>query len=112
MRAAGIETFGGEVQMLELAAPQSLAPDEVVIAVRAAGVGNWDETVRAGGWDVGRQPPLVLGVEAAGVVVAVGEDVTTLRLRSRCRRSPPTRRSARSYRPRTANPCSCTAPVV
>ena len=41
MRAAGIETFGGEVQMLELAAPQSLAPDEVVIAVRAAGVGNW-----------------------------------------------------------------------
>jgi NADPH:quinone reductase-like Zn-dependent oxidoreductase len=41
VRAAGIETFGGEVQMLELAAPQSLAPDEVVIAVRAAGVGNW-----------------------------------------------------------------------
>jgi hypothetical protein len=26
--AAGMETFGGEVQMLELAAPQSLAPDE------------------------------------------------------------------------------------
>jgi NADPH:quinone reductase-like Zn-dependent oxidoreductase len=48
MRAAGIETFGGEVQILELAAPQSLAPDEVVIAVRAAGVGNWDEIVRAG----------------------------------------------------------------
>jgi NADPH:quinone reductase-like Zn-dependent oxidoreductase len=78
MRAAGIETFGGEVQMLELAAPQSLAPDEVVIAVRAAGVGNWDEIVRVGGWDVGRQPPLVLGVEAAGVVVAVGEEVTSL----------------------------------
>ena len=63
--------------MLELAAPQSLAPDEVVIAVRAAGVGNWDEIVRVGGWDVGRQPPLVLGVEAAGVVVAVGENVTS-----------------------------------
>jgi NADPH:quinone reductase-like Zn-dependent oxidoreductase len=78
MRAAGIETFGGGVQMLELAPPQSLAPDEVVIAVRAAGVGNWDEIVRIGGWDVGRQPPLVLGVEAAGVVVAVGDDVTSL----------------------------------
>src|SRR6266480_3973822 len=50
---AGIETFGGEVQMLELAAPQSLAPDEDVIAVRAAGVGKWDEIVRVGGWDVG-----------------------------------------------------------
>jgi hypothetical protein len=36
MRAAGIETFEGEVQMLELAAPQSLAPDEALIAVRAA----------------------------------------------------------------------------
>ena len=56
MRAAGIETFGGEVQMLELAVPQSLAPDEVVIAVRTAGVGNWDEIVRVGGWDVGRRP--------------------------------------------------------
>jgi NADPH:quinone reductase-like Zn-dependent oxidoreductase len=78
MRAAGIEMFGGEVQILELAAPQSLAPDEVMIAVRAAGVGNWDEIVRVGGWDVGRKPPLVLGVEAAGVVVAVGEEVTSL----------------------------------
>src|SRR3954463_3650061 len=78
MRAAGIETFGGEVQMLELAAPGRPAPDEVVISVRAAGVGNWDEIVRVGGWDVGRQPPLVLGVEAAGVVVAVGEEVTSL----------------------------------
>jgi NADPH:quinone reductase-like Zn-dependent oxidoreductase len=78
MRAAGVETFGGEVRMLELAVPESLAPDEVVIAVRAAGVGNWDEIVRVGGWDVGRRPPLVLGVEAAGVVAAVGEEVTSL----------------------------------
>src|SRR4029450_1119639 len=74
MRAAGIETFGGGGQMVELAGPRSLAPDEVLIAVRAAGVGNWDEIVRVGGWDVGRQPPLVLGVEAAGVVVSVGEE--------------------------------------
>jgi NADPH:quinone reductase-like Zn-dependent oxidoreductase len=78
MRAAGIESFGGDVRMLELPAPQSLAPDEVMIAVRAAGVGNWDEIVRVGGWDVGRRPPLALGVEAAGVDVAVGEEVTSL----------------------------------
>ena len=64
--------------MLELAAPESPAPDEVVISVRAAGVGNWDEFVRYGGWDVGRRPPLALGVEAAGVVVAVGEDVASV----------------------------------
>ena len=79
MQAAGIDAFGGEVRMLELAAPESPAPDEVVISVRAAGVGNWDEFVRYGGWDVGRRPPLALGVEAAGVVAAVGEDVANLR---------------------------------
>jgi NADPH:quinone reductase-like Zn-dependent oxidoreductase len=78
MQAAGIDAFGGDVRMLELAAPESPAPDEVVISVRAAGVGNWDEFVRYGGWDVGRRPPLALGVEAAGVVAAVGEDVASL----------------------------------
>jgi NADPH:quinone reductase-like Zn-dependent oxidoreductase len=78
MRAAGIDAFGGQVRMLELEAPASPAPDEVVISVHAAGVGNWDEFVRVGEWDVGRQPPLALGVEAAGVVAAVGEDVTSL----------------------------------
>ena len=77
MRAAGIEQFGGEVRTLEVMAPRSPEADEVVVLVRAAGIGNWDEIVRMGGWDVGRAPPLVLGVEAAGVVVAVGDDVTT-----------------------------------
>jgi NADPH:quinone reductase-like Zn-dependent oxidoreductase len=80
MEGAGIDTFGGDVHMLALAAPASPAPDEVVISVRAAGVGNWDEFVRVGDWDVGRRPPLALGVEAAGVVAAVGEKVTDLAL--------------------------------
>jgi hypothetical protein len=76
MRAAGIEAFGGEVGVLELTAPVAPAPDEVVISVYAAGAGNWDEIVRVGGWDVGGRPPLALGVEAAGVVAAVGQEVT------------------------------------
>jgi NADPH:quinone reductase-like Zn-dependent oxidoreductase len=77
MRAAGIDAFGGEVRLLELPAPESPAPDEVVISVRAAGVANWDEFVRTGQWDVGQSPPLALGVEAAGVVAAVGDDATS-----------------------------------
>ena len=77
MQAAGVDAFGGEVHLLELAAPGSPAPDELVISVRAAGVGNWDEIVRVGEWDVGRKPPLALGVEAAGVVAAVGKEVTS-----------------------------------
>jgi NADPH:quinone reductase-like Zn-dependent oxidoreductase len=78
MRGAGIDAFGGEVRVLEFAAPASPAPDEVVISVHAAGVANWDELVRVGDWDVGREPPLALGVEAAGVVAAVGDEVTSL----------------------------------
>ena len=80
MRAAGIVAFRADVRVLELAAPGSPAPDELVISVRAAGVGNWDEIVRVGDWDVGRKPPLALGVEAAGVVAAVGEEVTSFAL--------------------------------
>src|SRR4051812_25831705 len=75
LRAAGIETFGGEVTLLELGDPPPLGADEVLIQVKAAGVGNWEDIVRTGGWDVGRVPPMALGVEAAGEVVAVGPDV-------------------------------------
>lgn len=75
MHAAGITAFGAQVQALELNAPTSPAADEVVISVEAAGVGNWEDIVRVGDWDIGRRPPLALGVEAAGVVAAVGEEV-------------------------------------
>jgi NADPH:quinone reductase-like Zn-dependent oxidoreductase len=76
MRVAGIRHVGGEVELLEVPGPRPLAADEVLLQVMAAGVGNWDEIVRTGGWDVGRNPPLALGVEAAGTVVAVGSAVT------------------------------------
>jgi NADPH:quinone reductase-like Zn-dependent oxidoreductase len=72
MRGAGILSIGGPVSAIELPDPRPLADDEALIAVRAAGVANWDEIVRQGGWDVGIAPPMALGVEAAGVVTAVG----------------------------------------
>src|SRR5262245_9505483 len=55
--------------------PRPLAGDEVLIEVRAAGVGNWEEFVRTGQWDVGRVPPMALGVEAAGTIAAIGDSV-------------------------------------
>lgn len=58
--------------MLEVDEPRPLAADEVLIDMRGAGIGNWDNIVRAGGWDVGIRPPLALGVEVAGVIKAVG----------------------------------------
>ena len=62
-----------EVELLDLPAPRDLRPDELLDEVHAAGVGHWDDIARLGGWDLGRRPPMALGVEAAGVVLAVGE---------------------------------------
>lgn len=75
MQVAGIYEFGGPVEILDMPDPRPLAADEVLIAVKAAGTGNWDEIVRTGGWDVGASPPMALGVEASGVVTKVGEEV-------------------------------------
>jgi NADPH:quinone reductase-like Zn-dependent oxidoreductase len=75
MQAAGVTQLGGPVMLLELPGPRRPGPGEVLLDVRASGVGNWDEFVRTGGWDTGIRPPMALGVEAAGRVAAVGEGV-------------------------------------
>jgi hypothetical protein len=78
MHAAGITVVGGPVRSLTLDQPSQAAPEEVVVDVRAAGVGNWDELVRIGSWQVSGPPPMALGVEAAGTITAVGDAVTGL----------------------------------
>jgi NADPH:quinone reductase-like Zn-dependent oxidoreductase len=70
-RAAGVIRVGGPVTSLELPSPRELRDDEVLIEVRAAGVGDWDEIMRVGQWPSGLRPPHALGVEATGVVRAV-----------------------------------------
>ena len=75
MQVAGIRRIGAQVEMIEVGEPRPLAGDEVLLEVTAAGVANWDEFVRTGGWDVGARPPMALGVEAAGTVLAVGHAV-------------------------------------
>jgi NADPH:quinone reductase-like Zn-dependent oxidoreductase len=62
----------------DLPDPREPGPGEVLLSVRAAGVGNWDEYVRTGSRDTGARPPLALGVEAAGIVAAVGAGVRGL----------------------------------
>jgi NADPH:quinone reductase-like Zn-dependent oxidoreductase len=73
MEVAGIRRVGAPVEMIEVGEPRPLARDEVLVEVRAAGVANWDEIVRSGGWDVGARPPMALGVAAAGTVLAAGQ---------------------------------------
>lgn len=83
MRGSGIRSFWAAVEPLRLAEPAPLRPDEVLVEVVAAGVGNWDELVRRGQWDIGLSPPMALGVEAAGVVRAIGDRVTGLNIGER-----------------------------
>ena len=77
MRAAGIRQYSAPVELLELPGPGELRSDEVLLAVACCGVGNWDEIARTGGWDLGRQPPMALGVEAAGGVAGTGAAVAS-----------------------------------
>jgi len=79
VKATGIREFGAPVELLELPEPRALRPDEVLIDVRACGMGNWDEIARKGGWDLGTRPPMALGVEAAGLAAAVGDQVSGIR---------------------------------
>lgn len=77
MRAVVATRAGGPevLQVTEVPDP-TLAPDEVVVRVAAAGVNFIDVYRRSG---VYRMPyPHVVGSEGAGEVVAVGSDVTTL----------------------------------
>src|ERR1051326_8677662 len=76
MKAAGIREYRGAVIPLELPTPSAVAADQVVIEVYAAGVANWDDIVRTGGWNVGSVPPMALGVEASGIVREVGSSVS------------------------------------
>ena len=80
MRAAGVHHIGAAVEPLELPAPRAPRAGEVLLDVHACGLGNWDEIVRTGGWDTGVQPPMALGVEAAGLVAAVGDSVPGIRV--------------------------------
>ena len=55
MRAAGITALGEPVEILEVAELAPPSEDEVLIDVAAAGIGNWDELVRIGSWQLDRK---------------------------------------------------------
>src|SRR5439155_8053543 len=48
---------------------------EVLVAVKAAGVGPWDRLVREGQSGRGQALPLTLGSDISGAVAALGADV-------------------------------------
>src|SRR6266480_2825961 len=79
MRVAGIRALGESVELFEVDEPATPAAGEVLIDIVAAGIGNWDELVRIGSWQIGGPAPMALGTEASGTVAAVGSRVAEVR---------------------------------
>jgi len=84
MRAVRIDEFGGPEVLVPVEVPDPVAgPGEVLVRVAAAGVNRADALIRKGVYHRAGRPPLIPGVEAAGVVAAVGEGVTGLEVGQR-----------------------------
>src|ERR671937_285691 len=79
MRVAGVKALGEPVEIFEVDELATPAAGEVLIDVATAGIGNWDELVRIGSWQIGGPAPMALGTEAAGRVAAVRSGVAELR---------------------------------
>ena len=81
MTACRVHQFGGpEAISLERIERPVPAQGEVLVRVRAAGVGPWDGWIRAGDSVLPQPLPLTLGSDLSGVVEAIGPGVTALQL--------------------------------
>ena len=84
MKAIALDRFGGlETMKLQMLPVPEVGPDEVLIHVEWAGVGQWDPFEREGGFAkaFGIEPkfPYVIGSDGAGTVAAVGNGVKDLK---------------------------------
>lgn len=80
MKAMVCERFGGPdvLALHDLPAPPSPSRDEVQVRIAARGVQYVDVLMLAGKYQFRPEPPFVPGGEAAGHVIAVGDDVGNL----------------------------------
>jgi NADPH:quinone reductase-like Zn-dependent oxidoreductase len=85
MEAAAIDHFGPpEVLTLHVLPVPTIDATEVLIALDTSGIGPWDADIREGWHPVGKPHfPLVLGVDGAGTVAAVGSRVRRLKVGDR-----------------------------
>jgi NADPH:quinone reductase-like Zn-dependent oxidoreductase len=80
MKAIKIETFGRPAEVLRLVdIPDVGAPadGEVVIALEASPINQYDLLMIAGGYAYRPRLPAIMGSEGAGRVVAAGKGVKT-----------------------------------
>jgi NADPH:quinone reductase-like Zn-dependent oxidoreductase len=77
MKAARILEFGPPSVIVnqELERPEPGA-GQLLVDVKAAGVGPWDALIREGKSEVSPAPPLTLGSDLSGVIAGIGPDVS------------------------------------
>jgi NADPH:quinone reductase len=88
MKAIALDCFGGlETMKLQMLQVPEIGPNEVLIHVEWAGVGQWDPFEREGGFarefGIEAKFPYVLGSDGAGTIAAVGDRVKELKLGDR-----------------------------
>jgi NADPH:quinone reductase-like Zn-dependent oxidoreductase len=76
MRGWAIRAYGEKMQRMDDLPIPTPGPHDVLMQMGSAEVGDWDELVRTGEWDMERPFPLILGLAGAGRVAAVGAEVT------------------------------------
>jgi propanol-preferring alcohol dehydrogenase len=79
MKAAVVRAFGQPLVIEDVPVPVP-GRGEILVKVKACGVCHTDLHAASGDWPVKPQPPFIPGHEAAGVVAALGPDVTGFRL--------------------------------
>jgi NADPH:quinone reductase-like Zn-dependent oxidoreductase len=80
MRAVRVRRFGGIDAIAHEEVPRPVpGAGQVLVSVRAAGVGPWDAWVRAGKSALPQPSPLTLGSDLSGIIAAVGPDVPSFR---------------------------------
>lgn len=82
MKAAVVEKFGKPLKIKQIPVPE-LTPGKILVKVAACGVCHTDLHAANGDWPVKPSLPFVPGHEGVGVVVAVGDGVTNVKIGDR-----------------------------
>ena len=84
MKAVWVDSFGDPAQLKVRQVPSPRPKgNEVKLSVRAAGLNFADTLMVAGRYQVSPTFPFTPGMEVAGVVTQLGEDVTGIRIGDR-----------------------------